>query len=178
MQLSHTWSRTIAHFTQNRESGRYISTRKSLTAGVLRALRKTKLMTCRLALFKKLYVVHPAHSELKKRHLGMSTFIHIPEGLHSFHISPRATSKNNPVTVLLKRLVRDLQKWLNCSWAAGLSSGRIRTNSRTAGSLCRGGCPTSGDSGSHLPDSGQHQFGSGCHHCSRTEERRRALFRR
>jgi len=60
-----------------------------------------------------------------KRHLGMSTFIHIPEGLHSFHIShtqdasPRLF-QHEPTTILLKRMVADLQKWLNCSWATGM----------------------------------------------------------
>ena len=55
----------------------------------------------------------------------MSTSIHIPEGLHSFHIShtdcvsPRS-SQSEPEAILLKRLVADLQKWLNCSWAAGM----------------------------------------------------------
>jgi hypothetical protein len=54
----------------------------------------------------------------------MSTFIHIPEGLHAFHLSRendlRKSSKCAPVTILLKRVVTDLRKWLNCSWAAGM----------------------------------------------------------
>src|ERR1700722_14874513 len=53
-----------------------------------------------------------------KRHLDMSTSIHIPEGLHSFHISH--TECASPQSILLKRVVADLQKWLNCSWAAGM----------------------------------------------------------
>jgi len=56
----------------------------------------------------------------------MSTSIHIPEGLHSFHLSSGSNAqinKSNPVTILLKRVVTDLQKWLNCSWAAGLVPG-------------------------------------------------------
>ena len=47
----------------------------------------------------------------------MSTSIHIPEGLHSFHISHTECQTEN---ILLKRLVEDLQKWLNCSWTAGM----------------------------------------------------------
>ena len=57
-----------------------------------------------------------------KRHLDMSTSIHIPHGLHSFHIG-QTSQKSSPVTVLLKRVVADLQKWLNCSWAAGMIPG-------------------------------------------------------
>lgn len=53
----------------------------------------------------------------------MGTIIHIPEGLHSFHCTSRPTSKSNPITVLLKRVVADLHKWLNCSWAAGMIPG-------------------------------------------------------
>ena len=60
-----------------------------------------------------------------KRHLDMSTSIHIPEGLHSFHIShaeyaSQRSSQYEPETVLLKHLVDNLQKWLNCSWTAGM----------------------------------------------------------
>src|SRR5271165_3604643 len=55
----------------------------------------------------------------------MSTSIHIPEGLHSFHIShtesaPLRSSQYEAETILLRRLVTDLQQWLNCSWAAGM----------------------------------------------------------
>lgn len=53
----------------------------------------------------------------------MRASIHIPEGLHSFHIKPAPpvlTSKSKPVTILLKRVVADLRKWLNCSWAVGM----------------------------------------------------------
>jgi hypothetical protein len=48
----------------------------------------------------------------------MSTSIHTPEALHSFHISH--TECASPENILLKRVVADLQKWLNCSWAAGM----------------------------------------------------------
>lgn len=57
----------------------------------------------------------------------MSTSIHIPEGLRSFHIShnypPAGAEGRTPYeteTILLKRVVTDLEKWLNCSWAAGM----------------------------------------------------------
>ena len=50
----------------------------------------------------------------------MSTSLHIPEGLLSFHLSSLPVAAKNPVTALLKRVVSDLQKWLNCSWTAGL----------------------------------------------------------
>jgi hypothetical protein len=50
----------------------------------------------------------------------MSTSLHIPEGLHSFHVTSKQSLKSNPLTILLKKVVADLQKWLNCSWAAGM----------------------------------------------------------
>lgn len=53
-----------------------------------------------------------------KRHLDMSTSIHTPEGFHSFHISH--TECVSPEAILLKRVVADIQKWLNCTWAAGM----------------------------------------------------------
>ncbi len=55
----------------------------------------------------------------------MSTSIPIPEGLHSFHIgnTESASQRFSPYqteAILLKRVVTDLEKWLNCSWAAGM----------------------------------------------------------
>jgi hypothetical protein len=45
----------------------------------------------------------------------MSTLIHTLDG--------RTLAKRNPFTILLKRVVNDLQKWLNCRWAAGMVPG-------------------------------------------------------
>jgi hypothetical protein len=53
----------------------------------------------------------------------MGTLIHIPEGLHSFHVSSEETaarSNGNPVTIHLMRVIADLREWLDCSWAAGM----------------------------------------------------------
>lgn len=62
------------------------------------------------------------------RHLGMSTSIHIPEGLLAFHIGhtgddSQLVSRRNPITIVLKRVVADLQKWLHCRWAVGMIPG-------------------------------------------------------
>jgi hypothetical protein len=55
----------------------------------------------------------------------MSTFIHTPEGLHSFHIShTECASSVEPHSILLKRVVSDLYKWLDCTWAAALVPSR------------------------------------------------------
>jgi hypothetical protein len=38
-------------------------------------------------------------------------------------LDERTLAKRNPFTILLKRVVDDLQKWLNCRWAAGMVPG-------------------------------------------------------
>jgi hypothetical protein len=54
----------------------------------------------------------------------MSTSIHIPEGLRAFHIGKtESDSRQKSISILLKRVVADLQKWLHCSWAAGMIPG-------------------------------------------------------
>lgn len=58
----------------------------------------------------------------------MSTLIHLPEGLRSFHIRhTECASSCAPETILLKRVVTDLNCWLDCAWAAAM----IPTNSAT-----------------------------------------------
>jgi hypothetical protein len=58
----------------------------------------------------------------------MNASIHIPEGLLSFYLSKteltevtmRQSSESRTKTIFLKRLVKDLKKWLRCRWAAGM----------------------------------------------------------